>query len=86
MQLFLHKYPAPLSNLATFKTGAGYIADEWLFIRAFKSYPNEYLGGINLNFEALGFLQPKGLRGIENSRFFNQKSFLTSYSGPSDGI
>ena len=41
LQLFLLKSPAPFLNQAIFKMGAGYIVDEWLFSRAFKSYPYE---------------------------------------------
>ena len=36
---------------------------------------NGYLGIRNLNFEALGFSQSKGLRGIENSRFLAKNLF-----------
>ena len=54
--------------------------------RRFESPQTESNAGKYPNFEALGFSSSKGLRSLVTLGFEGQKSFLTSYSGPSDGI
>ncbi len=53
--------------------------------RRFESSQNGFCTPKDPNFEALGFSASKGLRSLEESRFFDHKSFLTSYSGAGGG-